>query len=168
MRQLIKTSKFAIVFLVAALAGTFMTGCDYLGITPDISEYVETTQETIPDNESLKAYVEELKPLFGEYYKDGKTLSKLEVKGNAINVEIDLGSSTEPYGSFQELMVYETTRVSHSIYNYRKSYEAINDIYRINISFVGQKVVTLYGKQVSDMNGMKEFDSKTILDALRR
>lgn len=165
---MIKTSKFAIVFLVAALAGTFMTGCGYLGITPDISEYVETAQEIIPDNESLKAYVEELKPLFGEYYKDGKTLNKLEVKGNEINVEIDLGSSTEPFDSFQELMVYETTRVTHSIFNYRKSYEAINEIYRINISFTNRKVVTLYGKQASDVNGMKEFDSKTILDAVRR
>lgn len=165
---MIKTTKLVSAVLVTVLATVFTSGCDYLGIKSDVSEYVETVQETAADNEELKVYIEELRPILSEFYKDGKTLNSLEVKGNEINIEIDLGASKEPYESFQDLMVYETTRLTHSIYTYRSTNEVIHDIYRININFLNQKVVTLYGKQATEVNGYKEFNSKTVLDAVKR
>ena len=168
MKQLIKITKLVSAVLVIVLATVFTAGCDYLGIKTNVSEYVETVQETAADNEELKTYVEELRPILVEFYKDGKTLNSLEVKGNEINIEIDLGTSKEPYDSFQDLMIYETTRLTHSIYTYRSTSEVIGEIYRININFLNQKVVTLYGKQATDVNGVKEFSSKTILEAVKR
>ena len=165
---MIKTTKLVSAVLVTVLATVFTSGCDYLGIKSDVSEYVETVQETAADNEELKVYIEELRPILSEFYKDGKTLNSLEVKGNEINIEIDLGASKEPYESFQDLMVYETTRLTHSIYTYRSTNEVIHDIYRININFLNQKVVTLYGKQATEVNGYKEFNSKPVLDAVTR
>ena len=165
---MIKTTKLVSAVLITVLATVFTTGCDYLGINSDVSEYVETVQETAADNEELKVYIEELRPILSEFYKDGKTLNSLEVKGNEINIEIDLGASKEPYESFQDLMVYETTRITHSIYTYRSTNEVISEIYRININFLNQKVVTLYGKQATEVNGYKEFSSKTVLDAVKR
>jgi len=167
-KQLIKTTKLVSAVLITVLATVFTTGCDYLGIKSDVSEYVETVQETAADNEELKVYIEELRPIISEFYKDGKTLNSLEVKGNEINIEIDLGTSMEPYKSFKDVMVYETTRLTHSIYTYRSTNEVINEIYRININFLNQKVVTLYGKQATEVNGYKEFSSKTVLDAVKR
>jgi len=165
---LIKTTKLVSAVLVTVLATVFTSGCDYLGIKSDVGEYVETVQETAADNVELKAYIEELRPILNEFYKDGKTLNSLEVKGNEINIEVDLGTSMEPYKSFQDLMIYETTRLTHSIYTYRSTNKVIDEIYRININFLNQKVVTLYGKQATEVNGVKEFNSKTVLEAVKR
>ena len=64
-------------------------------------------------------------------------------------------------------MVYETTRVTHSILNYR-DYEAIKDIYKINIKFTDQKTVSLYGKQAVEAEEFLDFDAVTILNAVKR
>lgn len=166
MKYLKNTRKIVMVLMAAALT-VFMAGCDLLGVTPDITEYVETAQDSASDNEELKVYLEELKPVLEAFYKDGRTLKDASVKGNEINLEIDLGDTAAPYKNFEELMVYETTRVTHSILNYR-DYEVVNAIYRINLNFTGRKTVTLYGKQAVDNEGILDFDARTILDAVKR
>lgn len=162
-----KNTRKIVMVLTAAALTVFMAGCDLLGVTPDITEYVETAQESASDNEELKAYMEELRPVLDAFYAEGRTLKEAAVRGNEINLEIDLGESSTPYKSFEELMVYETTRVTHSILNYR-DYEVVNSIYRINLNFTGRKTVTLYGKQAAEKEGILDFDARTILDAVKR
>lgn len=162
-----KNTRKIVTVLTAAALTVFMAGCDLLGVTPDITEYVETAQESASDNEELKAYMEELRPVLDAFYDEGRTLKEAAVRGNEINLEIDLGESSTPYKNFEELMVYETTRVTHSILNYR-DYEVVNSIYRINLNFTGRKTVTLYWKQAAEKEGVLDFDARTILDAVKR
>lgn len=152
--------------LIVGLAAT-MSGCSLLGVIPDVSEYIDPVQESALDNEELISYLEEVRPVLEAFYGEAESLKGMDVKGNEINVEIDLGSEPNPYEDMQKLMVYETTRVTHSILNYR-DYEVIQDIYKINIKFTGQKTVSLYGKQAEKTEESFEFDSKIILDAVKR
>lgn len=144
-----------------------ISGCSFLGLTPDVSEYIDPAQESTADNEELASYIEEVKPVLEAFYTDGRSLDSVGVKGNEVNVEISLGESPSPYDDFEKLMVYETTRVTHSILNYRDK-PSISEIYRINLNFTGQKTVVLYGKQVVESEGTLDFEAKTILDAVKR
>ena len=155
--------------MITIIAGltVAISGCSYFGLTPDISEYIDPSQESVQDNEALASYIEEVKPVLEAYYTDGRTLKSAGVKGNEVNVEIDLGDSPDPYEDFEKLMVYETTRVSHSILNYRDN-PSISQIYRINLIFTGQKTVTLYGAQAVENEGNLDFEAQTILDAVKR
>ena len=154
------------ITIIAGLS-VAISGCSYFGLTPDVSEYIDPAQESVQDNAELASYIEEVKPVLEAFYTDGRTLSSIGVKGNEVNVEIDLGESPSPYDDFEKLMVYETTRVTHSILNYRDN-PSISEIYRINLDFTGQKTVTLYGKQAVESEGSLDFEAKTILDAVKR
>lgn len=165
-KHLKRIKKVLMTTLLAGLA-VMVSGCSLLGVTPDVSEYIDPAQESAEDNEGLIRYLEEVKPVLEAFYGEGKSLAEATVKGNEINLEIDLGADPSPYEDFRELMVYETTRVTHSILNYR-DHEAIREIYRINISYTGQKTVTLYGKQAQETEGSMDFDSETILNAVKR
>ncbi|WP_312650837.1 hypothetical protein [Proteiniclasticum sp.] len=158
--------KISMITIIAGLT-VAISGCSYFGLTPDISEYVDPAQDSVQDNEELASYIEEVKPVLEAYYTDGRTLSSIGVKGNEVNVEIDLGDSSDPYDDFEKLMVYETTRVTHSILNYRDN-PSISEIYRINLNFTGRKTVTLYGAQAVESEGTRDFDAQTILDAVKR
>ncbi|MFH5834674.1 hypothetical protein ACHAL6_01195 [Proteiniclasticum sp. C24MP] len=161
-----KIKKLFMTTLIAGLA-VAVSGCSLLGVTPDVSEYIDPAQESAADNEELRSYLEELRPVLEAFYGEGKALKEASVKGNEIILEIDLGNDPSPYEDFEKLMVYETTRVTHSILNYR-DYEEIREIYKITISYTGQKNVTLYGKQAVETEQSYDFDAKTILDAVKR
>lgn len=157
------------LFMTTLLAGlaVMVSGCSLLGVTPDVSEYIDPAQESAADNEDLRSYLEEVRPVLEAFYSEGKALKEASVKGNEIILEIDLGEDPAPYEDFEKLMVYETTRVTHSILNYR-DYEEVRDIYKITISYTGQKTVTLYGAQAVETEESYDFDAKTILDAVKR
>ena len=161
-----KIKKLFMTTIIAGLAVT-VSGCALLGKAPDVSEYIDPAQESAADNEGLISYMEELMPVLEAFYSEGKSLVEAGVKGNEINVEINLGEDPSPYEDFEKLMVYETTRVTHSILNYR-DYEAIKDIYKINIKFTDQKTVSLYGKQAVEAEESLDFDAVTILNAVKR
>ncbi len=93
--------------MITIIAGltVAISGCSYFGLTPDISEYIDPAQESVQDNEALASYIEEVKPVLEAYYTDGRTLKSAGVKGNEVNVEIDLGDSPDPYEDFEKLMV---------------------------------------------------------------
>ncbi len=143
------------------------SGCALFGVVPSVDEYVETMQEGVADNEALKAYVEELRPVISSFYKEGRSLEDMQVKGNDIHVKINLGETTSPYGSVKDLMVYETTRVSHAVMTYRK-YEVIEELYKIVLDFTNEKEVILYKNQAVEKEGIKEFTPETILNAVKR
>lgn len=163
---MIKMRKISMITIIAGLT-VAISGCSFLGLTPDVSEYIDPAQESVQDNAELASYIEEVKPVLEAFYTDGRELISAGVKGNEVNVEINLGESPSPYDDFEKLMVYETTRVTHSILNYRDN-PSISEIYRINLNFIGQKTVTLYGKQAVESEGRLDFEAKTILDAVKR
>lgn len=154
--------------LLVAVMAVGMAGCQYLGVPKDISGYVETAQEGAADNEELKTYLEGVRPVLEAFYAEKGKLETAEVKGNEIRITVDPGTSPDPYKSFEDLLVFETTRITHSIYNYRPDHAALKGLYRIVISFTGQKTVTLYDGQSTTINGAKGFDAATVLDAVRR
>lgn len=161
-----KIKKLFMTTIIAGLA-IAVSGCALLGKTPDVTEYIDPAQESAVDNEGLITYMEEVRPVLEMFYSEGKALVAAGVKGNEINVEIDLGDDPSPYEDFEKLMVYETTRVTHSILNYR-DHEATKDIYKISIKFVDQKTVSLYGKQAVEAEEFLDFDAVTILNAVKR
>ena len=161
-----KVKKLLMTTMIVGLS-VAVSGCSLLGKTPDVSEYIDPAQESAADNEGLISYMEEVRPVLEMFYTEGKSLVEAGVKGNEINVEINLGDDPNPYEDFEKLMVYETTRVTHSILNYR-DYEAIKDIYKINIKFTDQKTVSLYGKQAVEAEEFLDFDAVTILNAVKR
>ena len=161
-----KVKKLLMTTMIVGLS-VAVSGCSLLGKTPDVSEYIDPAQESAADNEGLISYMEEVRPVLEMFYTEGKSLVEAGVKGNEINVEINLGDDPSPYDDFEKLMVYETTRVTHSILNYR-DYEAIKDIYKINIKFTDQKTVSLYGKQAVEAEEFLDFDAVTILNAVKR
>lgn len=161
-----KTMKRVMILALMAMPIVF-SGCSILGIVPGVEEYVETAQEGIADNDDLKSYVDELNPLITTFYKDGKSLEEMKVQGNEIYLKINLGEDSSPYDNMKDLMVYETTRVSHAIMTYR-DYEVINDLYKINLDFTNQKEVVLYKAQAIDTDGVLDFTPETILNAVKR
>ena len=144
-----------------------LSGCALFGVVPGVQEYVETAQEGVTDNENLAQYVEELKPMVSTFYTEGRSLDDMVVKGNDIQVKINLGEESSPYDSMKDLMVYETTRVSHAVMTYR-DYDFIDEIYRIIIDFAGEKQVVLYENQTVENAGVKDFTPETILNAVKR
>ncbi|HSR03350.1 MAG TPA: hypothetical protein VLM88_02020, partial [Proteiniclasticum sp.] len=90
--------KIKTLFMTTIIAGLAVTvsGCALLGKTPDVSEYIDPTQETAVDNEGLMNYMEELMPVLEAFYSEGKSLVEAGVKGNEINVEINLGEDPSP------------------------------------------------------------------------
>ncbi|NLC65988.1 MAG: hypothetical protein GX752_03470 [Clostridium sp.] len=155
------------LFLISILSlSIVLSGCSYLEDTGN-EEYIETAQESAPDNEDLKEYIEHLKPVIEKLYEDKGELKSIGVKGNSVLVEVDLGESPEPYDDFKNLMVYETTRITSAIYSYREDNPVLDEIYKVSIDFTNQKNITLYGKQREEIDGKKEFSSGTILNAVK-
>lgn len=155
------------LFLISILSLSLVfSGCSYLENTGN-DEYIETAQENAPDNEELKEYIEKLKPVMEKLYENRGELKNISVEGNSVLVEVDLGASPEPYEDFQNLMVYETTRITSAIYSYREDNPVLDEIYKVSIDFTNQKNVTLYGKQREEVDGKKEFTSGSVLNAVK-
>ncbi len=161
-----KIMKNVMILAFVAMPVVF-SGCALFGMVPGVEEYVETAQEGIADNENLKGYVEELKPLVSSFYKEDRSLEDMQVKGNEIHVKINLGEDSSPYDTMKDLMVYETTRVSHAVMTYR-DYDFINELYRIVIDFTNEKEVVLFKNQAVEKEGVMDFTPDTILNAVKR
>lgn len=157
----------SVMILALVITPVVLSGCSFFGVVPGVEEYVETAQEGAADNEELKAYVEELRPVISSFYTEKRSLEDLSVKGNEIHAKINLGEESSPYESKKDLMVYETTRVSHTIMTYR-DYEVIGDLYKIVIDYTGDKEVVLYTEQVVEKDGVEDFTPETILNAVKR
>lgn len=162
-----KSMMKSVLIIMLMVTPVVLSGCAFFGIVPSVDEYVETAQEGVPDNEGLKAYVEELKPVIAMFYGEKRSLEDISVKGNEIHVKIDLGESFAPYDSARDLMVYETTRISHTIMTYR-DYDVIDDLYKIVIGFANEKEVVLYTKQAVEQDEVVDFRPETILNAVKR
>ncbi|NLB20012.1 MAG: hypothetical protein GX829_04075 [Clostridium sp.] len=163
MKSMIKS----MIIVMLMTTQVVLSGCAFFGMVPGVDEYVETAQEGVADNEELIAYVEELKPVISIFYGEGRSLEDIKVQGNEIHVKVNLGEDTSPYESAKDLMVYETTRISHTIMTYR-DYEVIDDMYKIVIGFTDEKEVVLYKDQAVENEGVSDFTPETILNAVKR
>ncbi len=163
MKSMIKSA----IIVMLMVTPVVLSGCSFFGMVPSVDEYIETAQEGMADNEELMAYVEELKPVISIFYGEGRSLEDIKVQGNEIHVKVNLGEDTSPYDSVKDLMVYETTRISHTIMTYR-DYEVINDLYKIVIGFTNEKEVVLYKAQAAENEGVLDFTPETILNAVKR
>lgn len=148
----------------------FLSGCQMGSSYPDLSVYIDETQENAPDNAELAAYMEELEPVLAGFYQEQQEhrLDSVAVKGNEIRLVVDLGGHSAPYGTMEERMLYEVSRLTHSILTFQKDLEALKDLYRITIRFEGEKTVVLYGAMTVDVEGTRQFRSRDILDAVKR
>lgn len=158
--------KTAILLISLISISMIFAGCSYLEDTGN-EEYIEESQENAPDNKELEEYINNLKPVIETFYEGERELKELRVLGNSVEVVLNLGKSTEPFDNFKDLMIYETTRITNAIYSYREDKDVLDDIYKISINYENQKTITLYGKQIVEVDGNKEFKSETILNAVK-
>ncbi|HBT19761.1 MAG TPA: hypothetical protein DEA52_06860 [Clostridiaceae bacterium] len=152
--------------MMATVLVLFMTGCT-LGNGEDLSSYMDPVEENREDKVALMEYVEELRPLLESYYEGTGALKSFQGKGNEILMEIDLQELTSAYEKVEEHMIYEATRITHGILNYRP-WSVATEIYRISITFTGEKTVVFYGGQMKEKEGDFYFSAETILQAVKR
>lgn len=144
-----------------------LSGCASVPKAEDPSVYLDPVQENAADKEEVVAYAEELRPLIESYYEEGKGLKNLAAKGNTLMVEVDLSEVPGEYNKVEEQMIFESTRITHGILNYRP-YEFVRDLYKISISFTGKKTLNFYGKQIEENEGELFFKAETIVGEVNR
>lgn len=144
-----------------------LSGCAAVPKAEDPSIYLDPAQENAADKEEVVAYAEEVKPLIESFYEEGKGLKNLTAKGNALFIEVDLSEVPGDYDKLEDQMVFESTRITHGILNYRP-YEFIKELYKISITFTGGKTLDFYGKQMVDNEGELSFKAETIVGAVKR
>lgn len=162
-----KKRNIVVGLLMGVTMMALLSGCTSVPKAEDPSVYLDPAQENAADKEEVVAYAEEVKPLIESFYEEGKGLKNLSAKGNALFVEVDLSEVPGEYDKVEDQMIFESTRITHGLLNYRP-YEFIKDLYKISITFTGGKTLDFYGKQMVGNEGELSFKAETIVAEVKR